>query len=101
MAKNWAIWFYNSTRWQKTREAYYASQYGLCEKCSNAGEIVHHIEYITQKNIHDVNITLNWENLMLCCRHCHEEAHRGLLVTADGIKFDEEGNVIYENKDIS
>lgn len=100
MAKDWAIWFYNSTRWQKTREAYYKSQFGLCEKCSNAGEIVHHIENITRQNIHDYNITLNWDNLQLLCRECHEEAHRGLPVTAEGIKFDENGDVIYEAKDI-
>jgi 5-methylcytosine-specific restriction endonuclease McrA len=101
MAKEWAKHFYNSTRWQAVREAYYTSQHGLCERCNNPGEIVHHKIYITPGNIHDPNITVNWNNLELLCRECHKKEHDGnLRATEEGLIFDENGDVIYETKDI-
>jgi len=80
--KPFAERFYKSRAWQDTREAYAKSKGGLCERCLERGlivpgEIVHHIKPITQSNIDDPQITLNWDNLRLLCRPCHEAMHRG------------------------
>ena len=46
-------------------------------------------------NITDPNITLNWDNLEALCRTCHQNEHfiTG-CVTAKGVGFDEDGNLI-------
>lgn len=90
----WARPFYKSRAWQSTRDAYYASQHGLCERCGGAGKIVHHKQYLTPENIHDPSVALNWENLELLCQDCHNEEHHGSEVTAEGLRFDEDGNLV-------
>jgi 5-methylcytosine-specific restriction endonuclease McrA len=92
--KDWAKKFYNSKEWERCREAYIASRYGLCERCESAGEIVHHKKYLTQATINDPNITLNFDNLELLCVPCHNKEHSKELPISDEIKFDEKGNVI-------
>lgn len=94
--KKYAEQFYKSKTWQLTREAYSKSKHYLCEICLEhgrytAGEIVHHIKPITPANINDPEITLNWNNLQLVCRRCHEHAHRR---APRRYKFDEYGRVI-------
>ena len=89
----WAYKFYNSTAWKKCREAYRQSVHGLCEKCGEAGEIVHHKKPLNRKNINDPNITLNFDNLRLECRSCHGFSH-GKGATREGFKFDNDGNLI-------
>lgn len=74
--------FYNSRAWKDCRKAYAKSKGGLCEECLEkgiirAGVIVHHKTWLTPNNINDPDITLNWENLMLVCRDCHADAHKG------------------------
>lgn len=72
--------FYKGKQWQATREAYSTSQKHLCENCREqgiltAGVIVHHIKPISRANINRPEITLNFDNLRLLCRACHEKAH--------------------------
>ena len=92
--KPFAEKFYHSRAWRKCRNAYYVSQHGLCERCGNAGLIVHHIIELTPKNINDPNITLNWNNLELVCQACHNAEHMGGEVTAAGLVFDADGNLV-------
>ena len=78
--KEYAKKFYSSKAWKNCREAYKASRGGLCERCLakglyNPGVIVHHKIYLTPENIGNPNITLQWENLELVCRQCHDEEH--------------------------
>ena len=78
--KEFARKFYASVAWKETRKAYRKSQGGLCERCKakgliTPGEIVHHKTHLTPENINDEIITLNWNNLELLCRQCHEEEH--------------------------
>lgn len=78
--KQYAEKFYKSKAWQRARDSYSRSKCGLCEECLargsiTAGEIVHHIQPITQENISNPEITLGWDNLRLLCRACHEKAH--------------------------
>ena len=83
--------FYKSKQWKKKRASYIAYRNGRCERCPSAGVIVHHKQYITKDNVHDPNITLNFDNLELLCRKCHNQEH-----FADDIpyEFDEEGNLV-------
>lgn len=79
--KKYAEKFYKSQLWKTTREQYSKSKGYLCEKCLErglytTGEIVHHITPIMESNINDPEITLNWDNLQLLCRSCHEQTHR-------------------------
>lgn len=79
--KPYAEGFYKSKRWQECREAYAKSKGYLCERCKakgilKPGVIVHHKIHITQENINDPSVTLDWNNLMLLCRDCHAEVHK-------------------------
>lgn len=73
--------FYASKTWQRCQIAYMKSVGGLCEECKaqgriTAAEIVHHKIHITDENINDPEITLNFENLKAVCRECHGKEHR-------------------------
>ena len=55
----------------------------LCERCLKRGVIeagskdrpleVHHKIPLTEENITDPKVSLNWENLELLCKTCHDE----------------------------
>jgi len=92
--KPFARRFYKSRAWQECRDAYYVSQHGICERCGNAGVIVHHKEPLTPENINNPNITLNWDNLEVLCLDCHNKEHFGTDAIQDGLMFDEDGNVV-------
>ena len=96
--KPWAKAFYNSKEWQACREAYIASKQGLCERCLaqgriSPGEIVHHKEWLTPDTIGDPSVTLNFDNLELLCWDCHNKEHGKQLPIAEGMEFDESGNL--------
>ena len=83
MAKEFAKAFYQGQAWKDCREVYRKSKSGLCERCLAKGLIVpgvvvHHKKYLTPENINDPSVTLNFENLELVCRACHEEEHSSL-----------------------
>ncbi|QNG60381.1 HNH endonuclease [Bacillus sp. PAMC26568] len=93
--KPYAKKFYKSAAWKKCRNSYFSSKYGLCERCAGTGKIVHHIKYITPENIDDPAITLSHSNLELLCQDCHNrEHHEKNGVTAAGLHFDDEGNLV-------
>ena len=69
--------------------------HGLCERCLESnkyvpGVIVHHKEFITEKNYWGDNVFLNLDNLELVCARCHLEIHGS---GDEEYYFDEEGNV--------
>jgi len=94
MAKDYARNFYNSKQWEQTQAAYMSSKNYICERCGDMARVVHHIKPITPYNINDVNITLNWSNLMALCHNCHQAIHGNTQTTAKGLMFDENGNLI-------
>ena len=75
--------FYTSWRWRNCRKAYAKSKGNLCEKCLKRGIInpgtkeqpleTHHRIPLTDDNINDPSVTLNWNNLELLCKKCHDE----------------------------
>jgi 5-methylcytosine-specific restriction endonuclease McrA len=92
--KPWARKFYKSMVWIKCRDAYFLFQNGLCERCGNAGKIVHHKIYLIPANIDDPQITLNWDNLEVLCRDCHNKEHGLYDSVQEGLKFDKNGQLI-------
>lgn len=78
MAKDWAKPFYNSSRWIKARDTYISDRImedgGLCEVCGKEpGYIVHHIINLTEENVKDHDISLNFNNFQYVCKSCHDE----------------------------
>lgn len=70
--------FYTSKAWRKCARGYRAHCAHLCERCLAKGLIVpgvevHHKIRLTPQNISDPAIALNWENLELLCKSCHDE----------------------------
>lgn len=82
--------FYNSPEWKKVRKAYKLHKLNICERCGEIGYYVHHIIYITINNVHDPNITLNFDNLELLCEDCHNKEH---FKKELGYRFDEDGQL--------
>ena len=91
--------FYWSSAWKKCRASYIQSVFGLCERCSKPGSIVHHTEYIDHTNVDDPSITLNHENLELLCQTCHNQEHfeKGGVTRRD-VMFDDDGNLIQRSE---
>lgn len=95
MARDFAKKFYNSKEWKKCRESYKQSKYHICERCSELGEEVHHIIYLTLENINDPYITLSWDNLELLCQSCHSKEHMSKYgVVREDVMFDESGDLV-------
>lgn len=94
MAKEYAKKFYTSKAWRDTQKAFMQSKHYVCERCGKPAFIVHHKTYITPSNINDPNITLNWNNLEALCQTCHQHEHMEKPVTAEGLTFDDKGNLI-------
>ena len=94
MAQEWAKSLYSSLAWHKCRDSFYISRNGLCERCGEAGLIVHHKVWLTPSNINDPSITLNWDNLELLCNECHSKEHLGSEATTEEVMFDSNGNLI-------
>lgn len=86
--------FYNSPEWKRCREAYRKGKMNICERCGGLGYFVHHKEYINMSNIYNPDITLNFDNLELLCKDCHNKEH-----FAES-NFDLEGNLINHNENI-
>lgn len=102
LSRAFAKRFYKSKSWKATRQAYFESQNGLCERCRRLGrfrpgEIVHHKVHLSPANINDPNITLSPLNLELLCRDCHAMMHPeiyGGSPSEQRVAFDENGNVV-------
>ncbi len=86
--------FYQSKAWRETRAYIFRRDMGLCTRCGKPGEIVHHKKYLTPENIDNPAVTLNESNLELLCRECHAIEHEGVPPIAQGLKFDEKGNLV-------
>ena len=100
VARYFAIKFYNSIQWKRTRKAFIAAYFGICQRCGKANsKQVHHKIYLNPNNINDPDISLNFKNLELLCDTCHAKEHSDKYSpTAEGLQFDENGYVIRKTK---
>ncbi len=89
--KPYAEAFYKSKAWHRVRHAYMESQHYICERCGAPAVICHHKIHITPGNIHNQEITLNFDNLEALCMDCHNKEH---MARNGGCIFDENGDVI-------
>jgi len=94
MAFDKQIQFYNSPAWKRTQRAFMTSKNYICERCGLPARIVHHKIYITPSNICDPQITLSWDNLEALCQDCHNKEHSVTPATAQGLRFDENGDIV-------
>lgn len=92
--KEFAKSFYLSQAWRKTRAYILKRDMGLCVHCGKPGEIVHHKIHLTAENINNPDIALAADNLETLCRECHAIEHQGEQPCAEGLMFDDEGNLV-------
>lgn len=86
---------YKSKRWQKLRKQKILLN-PFCERCLLKGiytpaYIIHHKEYVTDKNYEDDNIFYNIDNTESLCLDCHNKEHFG---DKEEYYFDENGDVV-------
>lgn len=72
--------FYKSREWQVCRETYLTKVGRLCEECLKVGRItpaviVHHKIELTEDNVSDPAIALDFNNLCAVCLDCHNKIH--------------------------
>lgn len=97
MAKEWAKSFYNSNAWKQTREIALKRDRYRCQSpgCRRTAEEVHHIVELTEKNVNDIRISLNLNNLTSLCSDCHKRITKKMKSKDYGILediiFDENG----------
>ncbi len=75
--------FYTSRKWRTCRTSFANAKGNLCERCLKRGIIepgskdrpleTHHKIPLTADNINDPKVTLNWDNLELLCKSCHDQ----------------------------
>ena len=75
--------FYTTWAWRRCRKAFAESKGNLCEKCLKRGIIeagskdrpleVDHKTPLSHENYKDPKVSLNWDNLELLCKACHEK----------------------------
>lgn len=87
---------YHSKRWQQLRQIKLNKVGGLCERCKKKGiytsaYIIHHKEYITDKNYEDDNVFYNIDNLEALCFKCHNKEH---FESEENYDFDINGNIV-------
>lgn len=87
--------FYQSKQWRRLAKAFMISKMYICERCGGVGEIAHHKQHISRRNIDNPDITLNPSNLECLCKDCHNTEHfaKGAAVLL-GLEFDENGDII-------
>ena len=86
---------YNCKRWKDLRKQKKIIS-PFCERCLKKGiynsvYIVHHKEWINDKNYLDDNIFYNIDNLESLCQACHNQEH---FEKKEEYFFDEEGNLV-------
>ena len=85
--------FYNSAAWLRCREAVLAKALWRCERCGAPATMVHHRQPITDQTVDNPAVTLDPANLEALCTQCHQLEHHGSPATAEGLAFDEAGQL--------
>ena len=93
--------FYTLQVWRHCRKEFAKSKRLMCERCLANGIIevgskerpleVHHKIPLTAENVNDPEVSLNWNNLELLCKSCHDMERKR---KEKRYRFDEYGNMI-------
>ena len=81
VAESFAHSLYISKAWIELRQNLIIARGPICQRCNTimidtSKMIGHHIKELTPANIHDVNVTLNPDNIELICFDCHNKEHK-------------------------
>jgi hypothetical protein len=97
MAKDFARSFYKSKAWRNARAYVLRRDLFSCHDCGCRATEVHHLTELNPDNINDPAISLNPDNLVSLCSVCHKKRTLGKGDVADGLEFDENGQVVKAN----
>lgn len=77
--------FYRSKEWESLRRIITSERVNhtgdlVCEACGKVllhpyEAICHHVQELTEVNVHDANISLNPDNIQVLCHGCHNKVH--------------------------
>lgn len=86
--------FYSSAAWLQFSSMIREQRFHICELCGrpNAAE-VHHLIHLTKENVNTPAVSLNADNVMLLCKHCHYSVHARGKYRARRSFFDAFGNI--------
>lgn len=81
MSKGIVRQFYLSKEWTELRSNLIIERGPVCVRCkrlfTDTSKLIgHHIEELTEKNVHDFNISLNKDKIEIICHKCHNKEHR-------------------------
>ena len=85
--------FYQSPQWRKLRKFIIESRFGICNRCGAPGTEVHHKVPITPRNVNDLSVSMNPDNLELLCKTCHDRERMKHFAIRQDVYFDAEGNM--------
>lgn len=94
MAKSVSGAFYRTSKWDKCRNGYMASQNYICERCGDLATICHHKVWLDSENVNEPMTAYNWDNLEALCIDCHNKEHFQTSATDKDLRFDEKGNLV-------
>ncbi|NJP37182.1 HNH endonuclease [Bacillus luteus] len=90
---------YHTTGWRRLRAYVYGREHGICQRCGDPGDVVHHKIAITAANVNDPNVTMNAQLLELLCHQCHNREHKaGEDPVREDCAFDEFGQLVKREK---
>lgn len=104
MARDTLKGFYNSGAWKRQRLYILQRDKFTCTEpgCSRTATEVHHIIELNERNVNDLNICLNENNLRSLCHDCHTRITKDMQSGTDNILnkiiFDENGYPIEVKK---
>jgi 5-methylcytosine-specific restriction endonuclease McrA len=85
---------YRSRNWERLRAYIIQRDDGLCVRCGDPGNTVHHKIHLTPQNVNDPAIVFGEDNLELLCERCHGQEHMTKSAAGKGFRFDAEGNLV-------
>ena len=94
--RDFAKHIYQSPQWKRAREYIIQRDDGLCTRCGEPGNTVHHKVQLTPQNISDQAIVYGENNLETLCEKCHGQEHQSESAAGEGLAFDAEGNLVPE-----
>ncbi|MGV3042573.1 HNH endonuclease [Staphylococcus rostri] len=94
MARSIPKSFYKGSQWLKCRDSYMSKQNYICERCGGLATICHHTIHLNSENYKNPYVAYNHDLLEALCHDCHNQEHFGSPTIGEGLRFDENGNIV-------